>query len=202
MVNAALRIPGPKGDHRTLFCHHDLVRDEIKNSFSENLGETPSEKIVLTLLMTDIVGSTSKLALLGDYCWAELLDQHDEIVRERVREFGGHTINTTGDGFITAFSGPTRAIHCARKIRAEVARLNIAIRVGIHIGECERRGSDISGLTVHIAARILGCASRGQVLISETVRDVTIGSGLDLRHIGAPSLKDVPGNWPLYEVRI
>lgn len=201
MMNAKLSTSGPRKGHLRLCSNQDLVHNEMKEFFPSNSDESPSETILLTLLMTDIVGSTSKLAQLGDHRWAELLDQHDGIVRERVREFGGYTINTTGDGFITAFPEATRAIKCAQKIRSQVSRLNLAIRIGIHIGECERRGSDISGLTVHIAARILGYASRGQVLTSGTVRDVTIGSGVDLHHVSAPRLKDVPGDWPLYEVR-
>lgn len=201
MINARLSPSDPNDGHLKLFRNQDLVPVETKKFFSESPDDPPSETVLLTLLMTDIVGSTSKLAQLGDHRWAKLLDQHDEMVRERVCAFGGYTINTTGDGFITAFSGPTHAIKCAQDIRSQVSRLNLSIRMGIHIGECERRGADISGLTVHIAARILGYASRGQVLTSGTVRDVIIGSGLDLHHVSAPRLKGVPGDWPLYEVR-
>lgn len=201
MMNARLSTSDPGEGHLTLFSNQELVPGKTNNLISESPDESLSETVLLTLLMTDIVGSTSKLAQLGDHRWAKLLDQHDELVREKVRKFGGYTINTTGDGFITAFSGPTYAIKCAQEIRSEVSRLNLSIRIGIHIGECERRGAGISGLTVHIAARILDYASRGQVLTSGTVRDVTIGSGFDLRHVSAPRLKGVPGDWPLYEVR-
>lgn len=201
MMNARLSKPGPKKSRLKLCSNQDVDHAKIKDLISKSSDESPSETVLLTLLMTDIVGSTSKLAQLGDRRWAKLLDQHDEIVRERVHEFGGYAINTTGDGFITAFSGSTHAIKCAQKIRSQVSRLNVAVRMGIHVGECERRGSDISGLTVHIASRIMGYATRGQILTSGTVRDVTIGSGLDLRHVSAPRLKDVPGDWPLYEVR-
>lgn len=201
MLNATLRTVGPGDVHIPLYGNQDLVLGEIKDFFAGKPDISQNEPILLTLLMTDIVGSTSKLAILGDHRWSALLDQHDEIVRERVSEFGGHTINTTGDGFITAFAGPTRAIQCAEKIRTQVSHLDIEIRAGIHSGECERRGTDISGLTVHIAARILGCASPGQVLTSGTVRDITIGSGLDLQLVGTQNLKGVPGDWPLYEAK-
>lgn len=201
MMNARLATFGPPEGHLKLCSNQDVVRDEIAALFTQSAKDCHTETVLLTLLMTDIVGSTSKLAQLGDHRWAKLLDQHDEIVRKTVGEYRGYAINTTGDGFIIAFSVPTNAIKCAQKIRSQVSRLKIAMRMGIHIGECERRGADISGLTVHIAARILCYASRGQVLISGTVRDVTIGSGHDLRHVSAPRLKDVPGDWPLYEVR-
>ena len=201
MMNATLRTLTPRDDHLPLYDNQDLFLGETKEFFAGNLEATPNEPILLTLLMTDIVGSTRKLAAIGNHRWSELLDQHDELVRERVSEFGGRVINTTGDGFITAFSSPTRAIHCAENIRTQVSHLNLEIKAGIHIGECERRGSDISGLTVHIAARILDCASPGQVLTSGTVKDIMIGSELDLQHVGTPNLKGVPGNWPLYEVR-
>ena len=148
--------------------------------------------------MTDIVGSTNKLTAIGDRRWKSLLDQHDKIVRDRVNAFGGKIINTTGDGFITAFTGPTRAIQCAEEIHSDVSQIDIEVRAGVHIGECERRGSDISGLAVHIAARILDHASPGQILTSRTVKDLTVGSGFDLQHIGTQSLKGVPGEWALY----
>lgn len=126
------------------------------------------------------------------------MDRHDAIVRRRVSAFGGQTINSTGDGFITAFTGPTRAIQCAESIRIDVARLGLDIRAGVHTGECERRGNDIGGLAVHIAARILDLASPGKILVSSTVKDLTVGSGLELIPAGTQNLKGVPGDWQLY----
>lgn len=201
MMSAALITHSPRDDHYTINDNQDLVLGGMEEFFSAHHDVSISEPILLTLLITDIVGSTQKLAVLGDHHWSELLDQHDEIVRRQVSGFGGRIINTTGDGFITAFAGPTRAIQCAEKIQVQVAQLDMEIRAGIHIGECERRGADISGLTVHIASRILGCASAGQILTSGTVKDITVGSELVLRHVGTPRLKGVPGDWPLYEVR-
>ena len=113
-------------------------------------------------------------------------------------DFGGQTINTTGDGFITAFTGPTRSIQCAEAIRVDLARLDVQIRAGVHTGECERRGSDLGGLAVHIAARILEHAPPGEILVSGTVKDLTVGSGLEMKPVGTQSLKGVPGDWPLY----
>lgn len=200
-INESLRTQASVDDHLPRFGDNDLIYGEIQDFFTGDRNDSPSEPILLTILMTDIVESTKKLATLGDRRWSALLDQHDEIVRELVSEFGGQTINTTGDGFITAFACPTRAIQCAEEIRTRVSHINIEIRAGVHIGECERRGSGISGLAVHIAARILRHASPGQILTSGTVKDITIGSGLDLQHVGTQSLKGVPGDWPLYAIR-
>jgi pimeloyl-ACP methyl ester carboxylesterase len=195
--NATLKIV-PGADHIVWYGDQDRLIGEIQEFLTGQRETSSSKRVLLTVLMTDIVGSTERAAALGDRSWRSLLDQHDAIIRRRVGEFGGETINTTGDGFITAFTGPTRAIQCAKAIRADVAGLNLEIRAGIHTGECERRGSDVGGLAVHIAARILGHAAARQILVSGTVRDLTVGSDVELRHVGTQSLKGVPGEWPLY----
>jgi pimeloyl-ACP methyl ester carboxylesterase len=197
--NAVLKIV-PGDDHLPWYGDQDRLIGEIEEFLTGQRQSQSSERVLLTVLMTDIVGSTELAAKLGDSQWRSLLEQHDSTVRQKVASFGGQTINTTGDGFITAFTGPTRAIQCAEEIRADVARLNLDIRAAIHTGECERRGSDISGLAVHIAARILDCASSEQVLVSGTVKDLTVGSGLRFEPAGTQSLKGVPGDWPLYAV--
>ncbi len=197
--NSALKIL-PGADHLPWYGDQDQIVGAIQEFLTGHRDTASGERVLLTVLMTDIVGSTKKAAALGDSRWRVFLDQHDEIVRRRVGAFGGQAINTTGDGFITAFTGPTRAIHCAEEIRADVSRLDMEIRAGVHIGECERRGSDIGGLAVHIAARILGLAAPGQILVSGTVKDLTIGSGLEFQPAGTQSLKGVPGEWPLYSI--
>ncbi len=195
--NATLKIV-PGVDHLPWYGDQDRMVGEIKEFLTGQRDISPSERVLLTVLMTDIVGSTERAAALGDSRWRSLLDQHDAIVRRRVSDFGGQTINTTGDGFITAFTGPTRSIQCAEAISADLARLDIQIRAGVHTGECERRGSDLGGLAVHIAARILERAPPGEILVSGTVKDLTVGSGLEMKPVGTQSLKGVPGDWPLY----
>jgi class 3 adenylate cyclase len=189
----------PGADHLPWYGDQDRIVGEIQEFLTGQRDMASSERVLLTVLMTDIVGSTEKAAALGDSRWRALLDQHDDIVRRRVSTFEGQAINTTGDGFITAFTGPTRAIQCAEQIRADMSRLDMKIKAGVHVGECERRGSDIGGLAVHIAARILDLASPGQVLVSGIVKDLAVGSGLEFQPVGTQSLKGVPGEWPLYE---
>jgi pimeloyl-ACP methyl ester carboxylesterase/class 3 adenylate cyclase len=195
--NSTLKIV-PGVDHLPWYGDQDNLIGEIQDFLTGQRDTAFTDRVLLTVLMTDIVGSTDKAAVIGDRNWRSLLDQHDAIVRRRVGAYGGQTINTTGDGFITAFTGPTRAIQCAEEILADVSRLDMKIRIGVHTGECERRGSDIGGLAVHIAARILDHASPGQILVSGTVRDLTVGSGLEMMPVGTQSLKGVPGEWPLY----
>lgn len=195
--NATLRIV-PGADHLPWYGDQDRIIGEIAEFLTDQRERTPSERVLLTVLMTDIVGSTEHAATLGDSKWRSLLDRHDAIVRRRVSAFGGQTINSTGDGFITAFTGPTRAVQCAETIRLDVTRLGLEIRAGVHTGECERRGDDIGGLAVHIAARILALASPGKILVSSTVKDLTVGSGLELIPAGTQNLKGVPGDWQLY----
>jgi len=197
--NSTLKIV-PGADHLPWYGDQDRVVGEIQEFLTGQRNAASSERVLLTVLMTDIVGSTEKAAALGDSRWRALLDQHDDIVRRRVDAFEGQAINTTGDGFITAFTGPTRAIQCAERIRADVSRLELEIRAGVHVGECERRGSDIGGLAVHIAARILDLAPPGQVLVFGIVKDLTVGSGLDFQPAGTQALKGVPGEWPLYAI--
>ena len=197
--NSTLKLV-PGDDHLVWYGDQDRLIGEIEEFLTGQRQSHSSDRVLLTVLMTDIVGSTELAAKLGDRQWRSLLEQHDSTVRQKVDSFGGQTINTTGDGFITAFTGPTRAIQCAQEIRADLARLNLDIRAAVHTGECERRGSDISGLAVHIAARILDCASSEQVLVSGTVKDLTVGSGLEFEPAGTQNLKGVPGDWPLYAV--
>ncbi len=197
--NSTLKLV-PGDDHLPWYGEQDNLIGEIQEFLTGRREAVSSDRALLTILMTDIVGSTNKVASIGDSNWNALLNRHDEIVKKRVASFGGQTINTTGDGFITAFTGPSRAIQCAKEIAAEVAGLEMGIRAGVHIGECERRGLDISGLAVHIAARILDRASPGQILVSGTVKDLTVGSGIEFQSMGTECLKGVPGDWPLYAI--
>jgi len=159
------------------------------------------DRILTTVLFTDIVGSTERAATLGDQKWRSLLDAHDGAVREELRRFRGNEIKTTGDGFMASFDGPARAIKCARAIADATQRLGVQVRLGMHTGECEIRGDDLGGLAVHIAARIGGRASAQEILVSEIVKDLVAGSGIEFEDRGKHELKGVPGSWQLFAVR-
>lgn len=195
--NARLKLL-PGDDHFPWFGDQDRLVEEIEEFLTGQRSSSPSERVLVTVLLTDIVGSTDRAAALGDLAWRRLLDQHDAITAERVHIYGGRTVNSTGDGMIAAFTGPSRAIECAAAIAAALAPLDLEIRAGIHTGECERRGEDLGGLAVHITARIQERAPPGQILVSGTVKDLTVGSGLTMTPFATETLKGVPGDWPLY----
>jgi class 3 adenylate cyclase len=157
--------------------------------------------VLLTVLVTDIVGSTEKAAALGDVKWKGLLQLHDAAVRRELRNFDGQEVNTTGDGFIVAFTGPSRAIQCAQAIKHELESLGLGMRAGLHTGECERRGSNLSGLAVNLASRICSASPSGCILVSSTVKDLVVGSGITFNNEGPHSLKGIPGEWSLFSVR-
>jgi len=177
-----------------------MLPDEVAEFLT---GERPAvevERILTTVLFTDIVGSTAQAASLGDRRWRSLLDAHDRAVREQLRRFRGIEINTTGDGFVVSFDGPARAIRCARAIIEATDKLGAQLRVGLHTGECEVRGDDLGGLAVHIAARVGAIAAPGEVLVSGTVKDLVVGSGIGFGDRGEHQLKGVPGSWRLFSV--
>jgi class 3 adenylate cyclase len=164
-------------------------------------GERPAvevDRILTTLLFTDIVASTERAASMGDQAWRSLLDAHDRTVREHLRRFRGKEINTTGDGFLASFDGSARAIRCALALAEATPVLGVDLHLGLHTGECEVRGDDLGGLAVHIAARIGALAAPGEVLVSSTVKDLVSGSRIDFEDTGEHQLKGVPGTWKLY----
>jgi class 3 adenylate cyclase len=166
-------------------------------------GEQPTvadDRVLATVLFTDIVDSTRRAADMGDRDWHALLDAHDAIVRAQLTRFRGREVNTSGDGFLAMFDGPQRAIRCAMAIRDAVHTLGIEVRAGLHTGECEVRGDDIGGIGVHIGARVSALAGPDDVLVSSTLRDLVIGSGLKFDERGAHVLKGVPGEWRLFAV--
>jgi class 3 adenylate cyclase len=168
-------------------------------------GERPRieiESVLTTALFTDIVDSTRKAADLGDRRWRSLLDSHDDLVRHQLRRFRGQEIKATGDGFLASFDGPARAIRCAAEIVKSTLGLGIEIRAGLHTGECQVRGNDLSGLAVHIASRVGSMATAGEVLVSGTVKDLVIGSGIEFVERGERELKGVPGTWKLFAVQV
>jgi class 3 adenylate cyclase len=162
--------------------------------------ELPVERVLTTVLFTDIVASTERAATLGDAQWHAVLDSHDRVVREQLHRFGGREVNTTGDGFVASFDGPARAIRFAHAAQQATRILDIDLRVGLHTGECEVRGSDLGGLAVHIAARVGSLATPGEVWVSGTVKDLMVGSDIKFNERGEHELKGVPGSWKLFAV--
>ena len=159
-----------------------------------------ADRILATVLFTDIVGSTERLTQMGDAAWRDLLDRHNEIVRSHLARSGGREIDNSGDGFLAAFEMPAHAVRCAMAIRDDVQGIDLAIRAGLHTGECERVGENLVGIAVHIGARIAAQAGAHQILASATVRDLIAGSGIKSVEHGVVTLKGVPGEWLLYQV--
>jgi class 3 adenylate cyclase/pimeloyl-ACP methyl ester carboxylesterase len=186
---------------------YQFVEPDWRASFKEIAefltGQQPDvadDRVLATVLFTDIVDSTRRAAEMGDRDWHALLDAHDAIVRSQLARFRGREVNTSGDGFLAMFDGPQRAIRCAMAIRDAVRALGIEVRAGLHTGECEVRGDDIGGIGVHIGARVSTLAGPNEVLASSTLRDLVIGSGLEFAERGSYELKGVPGEWRLFAV--
>jgi class 3 adenylate cyclase/pimeloyl-ACP methyl ester carboxylesterase len=174
--------------------------DEIEEFLTGVRGGSGAERVLATVLFTDIAGSTDRAAQLGDQRWRDLLDRHDQNVRTQIERFRGREINTTGDGFLATFESPGRAIECAIAIRHTLGISDINVRAGIHTGEIEVRGGDVAGLAVHIGARVSALARQGEILVSSTVKDLVVGSNIAFTERGEHELKGVPGTWRLYAV--
>ncbi len=172
--------------------------DEIEEFVTGVRGGGEAERVLTTIMFTDIVGSTQRAAELGDHRWRDLLDNHDHLVRHEIQRFGGREVNTAGDGFVVTFPSPSAAIACADGIVDAMRALGIEVRVGIHAGEAEVRGTDVAGMAVHIAARVSALAGASEVLVSSTVRDIVTGSRHRFAERGEHALKGVPGQWRLY----
>jgi len=189
-----------RGNHVALDAADPQVLDEVAQ-FLTGAGVFPDiDRILTTVLFTDIVSSTEHLASVGDRQWVAVLDAHDKIVRDALRRFRGSEIETTGDGFLAAFDGPARAIRCAQTITQAVGSLGLEVRAGLHAGECEIRSKHLAGLAVHVAARVGALAGPGEVLVSSTVKDLVAGSGIAFVDRGEEELKGVPGIWKLFAV--
>ena len=173
---------------------------EIAEFLTGQQPEVADDRVLATVLFTDIVDSTRRATEMGDRDWRALLDAHDAVVRAQLTRFRGREVNASGDGFLAMFDGPQRAIRCAMSIRDAVQTLGIEVRAGLHTGECEVRGDDIGGIAVHIGARVSALAGPNDVLVSSTLRDLVIGSGLEFDDRGAHQLKGVPGGWRLFAV--
>jgi class 3 adenylate cyclase len=174
------------------------ILDEVEEFITGVRGGSDAQRVLTTIVFTDIVGSTQRAAALGDDRWRDLLDNHDAIVRHELDRFGGREVNTAGDGFVATFTSPSAAIACADEIVDAVRVLGIEVRVGIHAGEVEVRGNDVAGMAVHIGARVAASAGSSEVLVSSTVRDIVTGSRRRFAERGEHGLKGVPGRWRLY----
>jgi class 3 adenylate cyclase len=204
----AERIPGarfvelPGDDHFPFFGDQDTVVELTQEFLTGARPVVEPDRVLATVLFTDIVDSTRLAAELGDRRWHRVLVGHQEAVRQQLARFRGREIKTTGDGFLATFDGPARAIRAADAIRAGLRDLELEVRVGLHTGECELLGEDIGGIAVHIAARVMAAAGAGEILCSRTVKDLVAGAGYAFADRGAHSLKGVPDSWQLYAVEL
>jgi class 3 adenylate cyclase len=186
-------------DHMPWVGNGDAIIDEVEE-FLTGIRPSDTDRVLATILFTDIVGATERAIALGDRQWRELLERYYSIARRELARFRGREIDTAGDGLFAAFDGPARAIRCASRVRDEVRSLGIEVRSGLHAGECEVLGEKISGVAVHIGARVAAAAAAGEVLVSNTVKDLVAGAGIHFESRGTHVLKGVPGEWPLFVV--
>ncbi|HXR61002.1 MAG TPA: adenylate/guanylate cyclase domain-containing protein [Solirubrobacterales bacterium] len=202
----AQAIPGAKyvefegEDHLPIAGDQDALLDEVEEFLVGSRRGSEPERALATVLFTDIVGSTEKAAGLGDRGWRQLIERHDAAVRRQLSLYRGREVKTMGDGFLATFDGPARAIRCAAALQGEVEGLGVELRAGIHTGEVELIGEDVGGMAVNIGARIGALAGPGEVLVSSTVRELVVGSGLEFADRGVRSLKGAPGEWRLFAV--
>ena len=174
--------------------------DEIEEFLTGTRGGSDTERVLATILFTDIVDSTRRASMAGDRLWREQLDNHDRMASRQVQRFGGRQVKSMGDGLLATFDGPARAIQCGLAMCDGARQLGLEVRVGVHTGEVERRGADIAGIGVHIAARVQACAEPGEVWVSRTLTDLLTGSGMTFADRGEHRLKGVPGTWQLFMV--
>lgn len=204
--HVAERIPGarlvelPGENHWPWVDDSDAVADEVEEFLTGARHAPEPDRVLATVLFTDIVASTERAAELGDRRWRELLERHEAIVRAQLERFRGRALKTMGDGFLASFDGPARGVRCARAIVEAMRPLGIEIRAGLHTGECEMMNGDMGGIAVHTGARVSAKAAAGEVLVSGTVRDLVAGSGIEFSDRGSHELKGVPGDWRLFAV--
>jgi class 3 adenylate cyclase len=199
-------IPGaryvelPGADHIPWADGSDTILDEIEEFLTGVRHGVVADRVLATVLFTDIVGSTERAAALGDRRWRDVLHAYYGAARRQLVRFRGRELDSAGDGLLAAFDGPARAIRCGCAIRDAVRPLGLEVRVGLHTGECEALGDKLSGIAVHIGARVAARAAGGEVLVSSTVRDLVAGSGIRFEERGVQALRGVPGEWRLFAV--
>jgi class 3 adenylate cyclase len=200
----AQHIPGarlvelPGDDHLPWTPDMDLALDEVERFLTGSIRRPEPDRVLATVLFTDIVDSTARAAGLGDRRWRQTLQTYQGVVRRELDRFRGREIKTIGDGFLATFDGPARAIRCAFAIRDAARRAGLEVRAGLHTGECEVMPDDIGGIAVHIASRVVTEADPGEVLVSRTVKDLVAGSGIEFEDRGSRSLKGLNAEWQLF----
>ena len=201
-------IPGsklvelPGDDHLFWFSNPDEVVEEIEQFLLGSRSPKQQERVLATVLFTDIVSSTEHADAMGDARWREMLEIHERLAREELVHFRGDLIETTGDGILATFDGPARAVLCASRLCSRMDGVGLQLRAGVHTGEIELRGDDIGGLAVHIAARVMSVASAGEVVTSRTVKDLAVGAGIDFTDKGRHQLKGLPEPWDLFTAKV
>jgi class 3 adenylate cyclase len=202
----AEHIPGAKlvelegADHLPYLGDAAAILDEVQEFLTGVRPPPERDRVLATVLFTDIVGSTEHASAIGDRAWKELLDRHHAVVREELNRYRGREIDTAGDGFLATFDGPARAVRCADAIVQAMPAIGLQVRAGVHTGEVELMGTNVGGIAVHIGARVAAAAGAGEVVVSGTVRDLVAGSGIEFADRGEASLKGVPGLWRLFSV--
>jgi class 3 adenylate cyclase len=199
-VAGARYVELPGTQHWPWMGESDALMEEVQEFLTGVRPSPEPDRVLATVLFTDIVGSTERAAELGDRRWRDLLEQHNDIAHRELAHFRGREVKSTGDGVLATFDGPGRGVRCARAICDSVRALGIELRAGLHTGECELLGDDVGGIAVHIAARVAAQAGPGEVLVSSTVKDLVAGSGLRFEERGAHALKGVPEEWRLFAV--
>ena len=197
-IEGARFVELPGTDHLAFSEGVDPLLDEVEEFLTGSRTGADPDRMLTTLLFTDIVGSTTAASQMGDRAWRDVLDQHHGLMRAELERFGGREVSTTGDGFFASFDRPVAAIRCALAVVRDMPPIGVQIRAGVHTGEVEVRGADLGGLAVHIAARIAASADAGEVLVSSTVHDLIVGSDVGFLARGSHELKGVPGTWRLY----
>jgi class 3 adenylate cyclase len=201
------RIPGARfvelpGDDHVPFIDPDQIMDEVEEFLTGVRPVAATDRVLATILFTDLVGSTERATGLGDAAWGKLLERHHDAVRQQLARFAGEEIDTAGDGFLALFDGPARAVRCGLGLRDALGELGLEVRAGVHTGEVERpRGDKPRGIAVHVGARVMSLAGSGEVLVSATTRDLVAGSGLEFEDRGEHELKGVEGPRRLFAAR-
>jgi class 3 adenylate cyclase len=200
-IRDAKYVELPGDDHIPWRGDQNAILDEVEEFLTGVRRAPDPDRVLATILFTDIVGSTERAAALGDRRWRELLETHHAVVRRELARFRGREVDTAGDGFLAVFDGPARAVRCAAGAAAAVRALGLELRAGVHTGEIEMIGSSVGGIAVHIGARIAALAHPGEILVSSTVKDLVSGSGIEFEGRGLHALKGVPGEWRIFAAR-
>ena len=198
LIPNARLVEFPGRNHWAFYGDDEAILAEIEQFVTGTRRARDPDRVLATVLFTDIVSSTERAAASGDKSWRETLERHDAITDAQIDQFGGRKVKSTGDGLLATFDGPTRAVRCAHGIRDGVRKLGVEIRVGVHTGEIELMGSDVGGIAVHIASRVQSLAAPNEVLVSRTVKDLSAGAGIEFTDRGTHHLKGVPDQWQIF----